>query len=534
MVNAVVRPTLLAGLCLALSTAAAAAQPALREGGTLSGTLDRRGERTFALEVEAGAYVSATVDAEGGAYTLDLLDPAGRAVRRLADAARNRSSVMFSAEGPGPAALRLTAADGLSRFTVTVERIVPVAEQKATAEPPLSREIAALAAGGDVAAFWQSVAARGTPLVEPGARPGTAIVTFLWRGAARNVRLFAAPSGDHDELRQLAGTDVWYASYAVPTSTRLSYQLAPDVPEIPGSARDRRRAVLATAQADPLNRTPWPADAPDKFAQESLLVLPDAPPQPWIEPRDGPRGTLTTHRFVSRTLGNAREVTIYKPPGAVTKASAALLIVFDAHAYLGKVPTPTILDNLIAAGRMAPVTAVFVANPDSATRARELPCNPRFADALADELLPWLRTRIGRLPQAGRTVLAGSSYGGLAAACTAFRRPEAFGAALSQSGSFWWSPTGQDGEAAEPEQFARLVAAAKKRPVRFYLSGGLFEGGRPGSPGILETTRHLRDVLTARGYRVTHEEHAAGHDYVSWRGTLADGLQALLPPAGRR
>ena len=64
--------------------------------------------------------------------------------------------------------------------------------------------------------------------------------------------------------------------------------------------------------------------------------------------------------------------------------------------------------------------------------------------------------------------------------------------------------------------------------MRFYLVAGLFEMGRAGQPGIVETNRHLRDVLQAKGYRVTHQEVAGGHDYLSWRGTLSDGLIDLI------
>jgi hypothetical protein len=37
----------------------------------------------------------------------------------------------------------------------------------------------------------------------------------------------------------------------------------------------------------------------------------------------------------------------------------------------------------------------------------------------------------------------------------------------------------------------------------------------------------MRDVFLARGYEVHYQESVGGHDYLSWRGTLADGLLAL-------
>ena len=69
--------------------------------------------------------------------------------------------------------------------------------------------------------------------------------------------------------------------------------------------------------------------------------------------------------------------------------------------------------------------------------------------------------------------------------------------------------------------------------MRFWLDAGVLEtmrpAGRPSAPSILESNRQLRDVLVASGHEVHYAEFCGGHDYVCWKGTLADGLRALAP-----
>jgi len=478
-----------------------------------------------------GDYVEGQLTVTAGRAALDLLDPAGRRVRRLVEPTRGQATFRFVVDGTGQA-LRVDAQDDTT-VTVAVTRHVPRTDQRATATPLASPAMVAvaedIARGRGTARFWRDVEAAGTPLVEP-AGSGERLVTFLWRGARHNVRLFGGPANDHLDLERLGLSDVWYRTFTVPSSTRLSYQLAPDVPVLPGTARERRVAILATAQADPLNRHPWPEDAPDGFARQSVLELADAPVQPGLSGEDAPEGTLERLAFTSAALGNTRDVTVYRPPGFdPTRPDTVLLVVFDADRFLSKIPTPRMLDRLIAQGRLPPVVAVFVENPDSAARSRELPGNAAFADFIADDVLPRVGRHTGLAPRPSRTVLAGASYGGLASAMIALRRPDVFGNVLSLSGSFWWHPAGTP-----PERsvfVAHEVATRPLPPLRWFLAAGTFETARPGSDGILETNRHLRDVLRARGQAVVHREYAAGHDDLAWRGALADGLLALFGEA---
>ncbi len=508
-------------LAAACSGAAMVANAALLQvGQKVEGRVDERQSAAWRLALRDRDFVQGRVD---GDVSLRLLDGEGKPLRLLVDGLDQNRDFMFVAPAQGQFRLRAEAIPTRpgERFTLELERIQPASARPQQSAAPLAsptlRELAGhLAQGGTTQAFWSLREQQGTPLVEPvPGRPDLRLVTFLWRGAKHDVKIFGSPSGKHDPLLRLGVSDVWYRSYEVPASARLSYQLAADVPPSPD-----RRSLLATARSDPLNPAIFAADSgDDPWLSRSRLELPDAAPQPWIVRRaDIPHGQLERRRLASHLLGNERDVYVYRPAGwRQGDSDQALLVLFDAHAYTRQVPTPTILDNLIAEGRIPPTAALIIANPSSQSRQRELPANPQFARFVAEELMPWARAQgIGAV--ASRTVVGGSSYGGLASAYLGLKHPELFGNVLSMSGSYWWSRPGE-----EPGWLIREYAGAPRQPLRFYLQSGLFEG-----PMILDTNRHLRDVLRAKEYRLEQVEYPAGHDYLQWRGSLGCGLVSLL------
>src|SRR5262249_3531424 len=125
-----------------------------------------------------------------------------------------------------------------------------------------------------------------------------------------------------------------------------------------------------------------------------------------------------------------------------------------------------------------------------------------------------------------RTIACGSSAGGLGAVFAAFHRPEVFGNVLSQSGAFW---PGETRDSTPQEGMIRKDQRAPKLPVRFVLQAGLVEvvSTPLDGPPILVSNRRLRDVLVAKGYEVHYHEVAGGHEPLTWRGGLAEGLLEL-------
>lgn len=551
-------------LLLGLATASAAADML----PTHAGRLDAGSHRQHTVQTAAGDYVHGRISGNG--MLLTLQDEQGRPVRVLAKGRRDQEEFMFVAGSNGPYRLDVKAsAAGNYRLDI-LQRIEREAQTPPADMPESPRLQALLQAGGDTEAFWRDIQRDGAPLIEssgvlPALGQHERLVTFLWRGtglsrrdtaddgakhhagmpspaaeadqppaqlaATRSVRLFGSPSADHDALQPLAGTDVWYRSYRLPDSTRLAYRLAPDVPELDAPAAVRRRAILATAQRDPFNSKSMSAKPLDIHDGDSLLELPAAPVAQWNTPQNGvPAGSLETRRFTSQALGNSRTIHLYRPAGwQATATGNALLVLFDGESYTDDVPAPTILDNLIAAGRLPPTAAIFITNPSNQTRNRELPPNDNLARFLAEELMPWAKAQ-GIHAAASHTVIAGASYGGLAATWAGFTHPQLFGNVYSQSGSFWWAPDSDtdDSYSRPAEWLTQRFANSPRLPLRLHLEAGLFELGYNGQSGIRDTTRHLRDVLTAKGYTVSHREYAAAHGFEHWRTSFAEGLLTLL------
>jgi enterochelin esterase family protein len=413
-------------------------------------------------------------------------------------------------------------------------------------EPPVSPRLAGLQheleAGSvaSVVAFWHEVAQQGTPLIEPIEGDGEhVLVTFLWRAAEaiENVVVVLGLAGldyRRNQMARLLDTDIWYKSYRSRMDARFTYLLSPNDALVPVADAEDREARIATWQPDPLN--PHTYEAP--FPKTSVVELPGAPPQPWITPQPGvPKGQIERCRLRSDILNNERDIRVYTPPAYSAEGELyGLLILFDGGGY-PLIPVPTILDNLVGVGRLPPLVAVMPENPDEETRARELACHPPFVDFLTQELLPWASGRYHITADPIRTVVGGFSCGGLAAAFAGLRRPDVFGNILSQSGWFSWKPgePASNREDMEHEWLATQFAESPRLPLRFYLEVGLLENNpslHNGSSSLI-SNRHLRNVLRAKGYSVQYTEFNGGHDCLCWRGTLADGLLALMEKDGQ-
>ncbi|HSJ54258.1 MAG TPA: alpha/beta hydrolase-fold protein [Anaerolineae bacterium] len=266
--------------------------------------------------------------------------------------------------------------------------------------------------------------------------------------------------------------------------------------------------------ADPLNsRT-----VPNGLGRTNhYFYMPAAAPTP-LAPRrrNVPRGSLVHHVLHDDFLlaGGKRAVDLYRPP---VPGPVPLLVVLDGQDYRRRGALPTIVDNLVAVGRMRPPALALVHHAGQA-RGVEYGCSELYLGFLLTRLLPLARQELDLVDveaEPGAYAILGASMGGLMALYAGLRAPAVFGLVLAQSGAF--TLAGHD-TAVWP-----LSLYGPVHPLRVWLDVGRFES-------LLDCNRRLYHRLALRGYDVAYREHNGGHNYTSWRNELWHGLHWLLAP----
>ena len=230
----------------------------------------------------------------------------------------------------------------------------------------------------------------------------------------------------------------------------------------------------------------------------------------------------------------SRDVAVYVPAQYVAGTEAPFIVVQDGISFYQSTMVP-VLDNLIAAGEIPAMVAIFVEpGPDGGTpdgeRSYEYDSvTDKYVGFVELELLPRVEAEAGVLltkdPE-GRAAMGGSS-GGAAAFTMGWMRPDAFRRILTYSGSFCDLQPTADYPDGSWEYHESLIASSPKKPLRVALSAS--ENDFNWNTDTLtkrdwvEANRAMAAALAAKGYEYRFV-YAAGADHVDW-----NVLQATLP-----
>lgn len=347
----------------------------------------------------------------------------------------------------------------------------------------------------DATTLEKRARAEGSPVIDG------QTATFVWRGR-RPVSVtgdFQDWSGEPIALRQVA-PGLWTHSLTLPRDTYVEYAF-----------QDSRGQRVR----DPLNSKRL---VPNGFGDfNHFFHMPEAQPTPLARrQRDVPRGLVSRHVVETDELcvGRTRPMFLYAPP---TEEPCPLVVVFDGPDFLRRAKLPTLVDNLIAQGRIRPIALAMVANGGPA-RTVEYACSEATLAFLLHKVLPLARRELNLLDETrepGVHGVLGASLGGLIALYTGLRAPEVFGHVLSQSGAF--SVWNRDFVVFD------LARRAPSRPLEVWMDCGHFEA-------LAEGNHRMLPVLQHSGHRAEYREYHGGHNYPAWRDDVWRGLEWLFGP----
>jgi len=229
--------------------------------------------------------------------------------------------------------------------------------------------------------------------------------------------------------------------------------------------------------------------------------------------------------FNSKIMNNSRDVYVYLPSSynQQQQLKYPVIYLFDSFIYLNRVEVPNILDNLIKEGKIEPMLAVMIDNPDG-KRNIEMPLNFDFKQFIVDELVPFIRKKYHTSLNPAENIIGGISYGGECSAFIAFHHPDIFGKVLSQSGSLWRDLEWYDvnGVDYRGDWLINRFLVEKNKNLKIFLDWGLQEDM------VLGANRKFVRILDQLHYDFKFIEFNGWHDWSNSRKTFPVGLLYLL------
>ena len=256
-------------------------------------------------------------------------------------------------------------------------------------------------------------------------------------------------------------------------------------------------------------------------------------------------GDVRLHaNFLSRALGNRRDVLVYLPPGYRRSRARYPVFymhdgqnIFDRATAFGGVEwgVDETAERLILAGEMQPVIIVGIANGGAARIDEYAPTAgyyevggggkqqskglaKKYAEFLTQELKPFIDSHYRTKPEPEFTGTGGSSMGGLVSICIGLMLPKVFTRLAVMSPSIWWD---------DAILFKYIDGLKRALPLKIWLDTGTDEPG-------WNRARVVRDCLLEKGWRMGEtlkyvEVPGAKHTESAWAARIDQVLKFLFP-----
>jgi len=323
-------------------------------------------------------------------------------------------------------------------------------------------------------------------------------VAFLYRGEAKNVSWAGdfnrwQPDAEGYRGARQGFSDIWMAVSKFAPDARLDYKVVVDGNWIldPANANIQWSGMGPNSE---LRMPDW------KFPFETLVA------------NDVIRGQLSENILIkSEKLGYSVNYKVYTPYNYALQENLPVIYVTDGHEYAdeNKGAMVNILDNLIFKNQIKPVIAVFIdpRDPQNESRNRrmtEYVCSRKFADFVAEELVPQIDKSYKTHACPDDRAILGTSLGGMNSAWFGAVRLADFHLLGIQSPAF-------------NKQVLDAFASCEWFPFKVYMTTGV----------IFDTQKQaleMKAILDKNQVPYEYREVNEGHSWGNWKALLPDML----------
>lgn len=311
---------------------------------------------------------------------------------------------------------------------------------------------------------------------------------------------FVATGDPSDPPRIVADFNGWEGGAMTPSGDGRTYTLR--VALDPAARIEYLIAYRQRFERDPGN--PRTVPAPAGPPRSELLMPQYRPPDALPAARD--HGRIEDVPFLSRR-GERRTLRVYVPPDG--RRPLPILYVHDGGIFEQTLDLPSIVDALVASGRMAPAFVAFVGVVD---RHDDYEPGSPFRDVFTREIVPLIEGRYAVVP--GRRALMGLSRSTVGALDTCVHGGVSFETCVLIA------------PAVPAAQMPAMLKGAGG-PTRFLIETGTYD------IPLVSDARALRGALDAHHAPVRYVESPQGHNHTAVRSRLPAVMTDLFPPAGR-
>ncbi len=329
-------------------------------------------------------------------------------------------------------------------------------------------------------------------------------VAFLYKGTASTVKWAGDfngwnPNYDGYTGARVGESSVWILEKTYPLDARLDYKIVKDGSWILDPANTFRQFSGFGPNSE-LRMPQW------IFPEETVLI------------EGANRGILSENiliQSIAENLGYSVNYKVYTPYGYDELQNLPVVYVTDGHEYaddkLGAMII--VLDNLIHQGTIKPIVAVFIDPREPGTsnnrRMNEYVENIKFANFVADELVPAIDANYKTDNNPKSRAILGTSLGGWNSAFFGFNRSETFQLIGIHSPAFG-------------EDIIQAFSNSEKLPLKIFMSTGV----------IFDTqvrSRQMKAVLESKNYPLYYIEVNEGHSWGNWRALIDEPLTYFFP-----